>query len=393
MEMDNREYSILVIAFECHYTHVERFIRNLKCINPLVSITMFGDELTITDDIKKNADEIICKKRYTDDHRVKGKGLSKLLNKTAMFRQFRDLAAVRKYDIVNVHFPHYFMCFVMKYLHRMSDHVILTPWGSDVLRVKSKFKMRLLKRVYRQADLTTVGPRGAVGKVIHKDFGVDEKRMVSLSWGSETIDFINGHLDCVSRQDAKKNLGLDNRYVITCGYNAFYEQRHLEMIGALAEIKDRLPAELVLLFPVTYGTKSKTKEYIEMLKRRCSKFGFSAVFYEDYLSVETIFYLRRASDMFIHVQTTDAGNSTIMEYLICGSKVVHGSWMHYKWLDCPPLFYFPVDDLKDLPNVVLTAYQSESRIIPDEVLIKIRSRGWKQKMMEWNDAFMSLLPL
>lgn len=392
MEMDNRKYSILVIAFECHYTHVERFIRNLKCVNPLVSITMFGDEMTITDDIRKNADEIICKKRYTADHRVKGKGLSKLLNKTAMFKQFRDLAAVRKFDIVNVHFPHYFMCFVMKYLHRMSDHVILTPWGSDVLRVKSKFKMRLLKRVYRQADLITVGPRGAAGKVINKDFGVDEKRMVSLSWGSETIDFINDHLESVSRQDAKKKLGLDNRYVITCGYNAFYEQRHLEMIGALAEIKDRLPADLVLLFPVTYGTKSKKKGYIEMLKRRCLKFGFSAVFYEDYLSVEEIFYLRRASDMFIHVQTTDAGNSTIMEYLICGSKVVHGSWMHYKWLDCPPLFYFPVDDLKGLPDIVLTAYQSESKIVPEEVLIKIRNRGWKQKMLDWNDTFMSLLP-
>ena len=389
--MENRKYSILIIAFECHFTHVERFIRNLKCVNPLAEITMFGDELTITDDIRKNADEIICKKRYTDSHRVKGKRLSKLLNKVTLFKQVRNLSANRRFDIVNIHFPHYFMYFVMRSLHKMSDHVVLTPWGSDILRVSNKTKMHLLKKVYRRADLITVGPWGAVGKVINKEFGVDEIRMASLAWGSETIDFINDHLADVTRQDAKRKLGLEDKFVITCGYNAFYEQRHLKIIDAILEAKDRLPGNLVLLFPVTYGTKSKKQEYIGILKRRCLKYGLSAVFFEDYLSVEDIFYVRRASDMFIHVQTTDGGNSTIMEYLICGSKVIHGSWMHYKWLDYPPQFYFPVDNLKDLPGVILSAFQSESKVIPEEVLTIIKNRGWKQKMMIWNEAFMSLL--
>ena len=389
--MDNRRYSILIIAFECQYSHVERFIKNLKLVNPLVEITLFADDQEISDDIRNNIDGIIYKEHYTK-HRIKNKVFSRLLNKLTLFSQFRKLASSKKYDIVNVHFAQYFMCFVMRSLHKMSDNVILTPWGSDILRVKSKYKRALLKQTYRQADMVTVGPRGAVGKILCKEFGVDEKRLVSLAWGSETIDFINDHLDLVSPQEAKRKLDLEGEYVITCGYNAFREQRHLETINALGKIKEQLPSNTVLLFPVTYGIKAKKAEYIQMLRDRCAEVGFPARFYEQYLTVEDVFYLRRASDMFIHVQTTDAGNSTIMEYCICGSRIVHGSWLHYKWLDYPPKFYFPVDDLDDLPDVILTAYQAEKPVIPQEVLTKIKSRGWKQKMAVWNDVFMSRIP-
>lgn len=389
--MDIGRYSILIIAFECHYSHVDRFIKYLKQVNPLVAVTLFADEHLISDRIRNSVDEIIFKKRATDHCGIKIKGLSKFLNKIALYEQIQEMSRVRRFDIINIHFTQYYMCFVMNCLHRMSKQVILTPWGSDVLRVKSKFKKFLLKKTYRKSDKVTVGPRGMVGRVINKEFGVDEKRMVSLAWGSETIDFINDHLISISKQDAKKKIGLENKYLITCGYNAFPEQRHTEIIAALLGIKDRLPSNLVLVFPVTYGTESRKAAYINLLKSQCEMLGLPAVFYDHYLSVEDTFYLRRASDMFIHVQTTDGGNSTIMEYLICGNKVIHGSWMHYKWLDFPPLFYFPVQDMEDLPNVVLDAFCSEDPIIPGEVLTIIRNRGWKRKMTNWDEFFRTCL--
>ena len=390
MDMDNRKYSILIIAFECHYTHIERFIRNLKKVNPLVDITMLGDQQTITSEIKDSATRVIYKGYNHEGHRIKSRVLSKLLNKFSLLTQIRELASNNKFDIVNIHYPQYYMYFVMRYLHKMSGSIIMTPWGSDILRVTSKIKRLLLKYAYRQSDLVTLGPQGAVGRIIHKDFGVDEKRMIPLSWGSETIDFINGHLNHISREDAKRKLGFEDKYIITCGYNAFFEQRHLEMIDALTKDKNQLPSNLVLLFPVTYGT-SASNQYISLLKKRCAESGMTAFFFEHYLSVEEIFYLRRASDMFIHVQTTDAGNSTVMEYCICGSKIVHGSWMHYKWLDFPPRFYFPVDDLNDLPSIILTAYKSENLSIPEDVITIIKNRGWEYKMVAWNNVFMSRL--
>ena len=52
-------YSILIIAFECHYSHVDRFIKYLKQVNPFVAITLFADDHAITDGISNNVDEII----------------------------------------------------------------------------------------------------------------------------------------------------------------------------------------------------------------------------------------------------------------------------------------------------------------------------------------------
>lgn len=389
--MDIGKYSILIIAFECHYSHVDRFIKFLKQVNPLVEITLFADEHVITDGIRISVDEIIYKKRAADHSGIKIRGFSKFLNKITLFKQIKDLSKVRKFDIINIHFTQYYMCFVMSRLHLMSNSIILTPWGSDILRVKSKFKLFFLKQTYRKADKVTVGPHGAVGRIINKEFGVDEKRMVPLAWGSETIDFINDHLASISKQEAKRKISLEDKYIITCGYNAFPEQRHAEIIVALSRIKEHLPSNLMLVFPVTYGTESRKAAYISVLKSQCEMYGLPAVFYDHYLSVEDTFFLRRASDIFIHVQTTDAGNSTIMEYLICGNKVIHGSWMQYKWLDYPPLFYFPVHDIDDLSAVILNAVESEDPIIPEEVLTIIRNRGWKRKMMDWNEFFWSCI--
>jgi hypothetical protein len=133
-------------------------------------------------------------------------------------------------------------------------------------------------------------------------------------------------------------------------------------------------------------------EYVNSLKTLCLESGLDAIFYEDYLSVADLFILRRATDMFVHIQTTDGGNSSLQEYVLCGKKVVHGSWLHYKKLEqYKPLFYYPVDDLSHLGEAILQAFRSERIDTPAEVLDYIRNRGWKQKMLLWNDFFTSIV--
>lgn len=393
--MENKRYSILLIAFDCHYSHVTRFIRFLKSVNPLVSITLFADrdDSDISEEIKKNVDEIIIRRRYDGRAFNRFKPFCRLMNKVVLNRQLKLLAMHKCFDIVNIHFCLYYMSYYLRHLRKMGNKIIISPWGSDVLRLDSKVKLTMLGRVYRRADMITVGPQGPIGKIALQQFGVEESKLCAMGWGSETIDYINANIEGVSKADAKKELGLDDKYVITCGYNAFQEQRHETILDAIGKIKEVLPRNMILLFPVTYGVSNLHKKdaYVQSIKTKAASLNLNAVFYEEYLSVRDTFILRRASDMFIHVQTTDAGNSTIMEYCICGSKIIHGNWMHYKWLDYQPMFYFPVDDLNNLSSVILNAYHSELPEIPKEVISVIRARGWKEKMVQWNNAFMGLL--
>ena len=390
---ENKKYSMLIIALDCHFGHIERFIRNLKSVNNLVEITLFTENKELSEDTKNCLSDIIYRECVIPTSRLgrRFKAASKLLNKWCLYKQFKQMSVSRRFDIVNIQFTQYYMAYILGPLSRMTSRVVLTPWGSDVLRVKSRIKQLFLRRVYRHADLITTSHLSPVGSVIFKQYSVVKERMKSLSWGSETIDYINENLDRVSVSKAKDILNLTDKYVITCGYNAFKEQRHERIIDAIEEVKEQLPSNLILVFPFTYGVKSQKRQYALKLKNKCQELGIPVLFFEEYLSVEETFLLRRASDMFIHVQTTDGGNSTIMEYLICGNKVIHGSWMHYKWLDFPPRFYFPVDSLEELPNVIVEAFRAETPRIPEEVVTRIENRGWKQKMVAWNEAFISCL--
>ena len=391
--MPKQDYSVLIIGINSHPSHLIRFIRNLKFANPSVSISLLTnwEPARFPEEIHETLTEFL--KWRLSSRWNWFPSINRLINRLSSFIQIQRLVKTRYYDIINIHYPQSFLCYLMSFLKKMSTSIVVSPWGSDVLRLEGKSKRKELARVFRKADYITVGTSGTIGKTLVNEMKIDRSKLHPLAWGSETIDYINEHIQEVSTNDAKEKLGLGNRYIITCGYNAFEEQRHEMMINAVYNIHSLLPKDLVLLFPVTYGYSygTRKKEYVDRLKELCRKLELDAVFYEDYLSVSELFLLRQATDMFIHIQTTDGGNSSLQEYVLCGKKVVHGSWMHYSYLEqFKPLFYFPVDDLNRLDEVIVKAYNSEHIETPFEVIDYIRSRGWREKMRLWNAFFSSI---
>ncbi len=392
--MSKQDYSILIIGAFCHPSHITRFINNLKLNNSSAQISLLTDRdpSVFPSEVHDSIDEFI-KWRFTSRmHRIPL--VNRLMNRISSFLQMRTLAEERHYDIINIHYPKYFMCYLMGFVRRMATTIVVTPWGSDVLRLKGGIKKRKLAKVFRKADYITVGSNSVIGRTLINEMKVGEEKLHYLVWGSETIDYINEHFSEISTEDAKQKLGLGNRYVITCGYNAFEEQRHELIIRTICEIRSQLPSDLILLFPVSYGPSSGTKkeDYVKRLKSLCNDMRLDAVFFEDYLSVADLFVLRQATDMFIHIQTTDGGNSSLQEYVLLGKKVVHGAWMHYYKLEqYEPLFYYPVKDVDHLGETILRAYGSDGIETPAEVLDFIRNRGWKAKMNIWNDFFVSIV--
>lgn len=393
LKVENKKYKILILGIDGIPSHITRFIRNLKNTNPLVEITLFSrrDKEAFTEDIDKYIDDYIQQNTY-HGKLSKFERIKIRLDIYLLIRQFIYLSKRSHYDIINIHYPTFYLCYIMKYLHSMASSVIVSPWGSDVLRLNDKRKKRKLAKVFNNSSFITVNADGQIARAIFQEATIKKEKFHELGWGSETIDYINEHLEDITKEDAKEKLSLKGKYLITCGYNAFQAQRHEVIIKAINNILCQLPDNYILLFPVTYGTsdiKLKT-EYVNRLKILCGELNLRTVFYEQYLSVPEIFLLRRATDMFIHVQTTDAGNSSLQEYVLCGAKVVHGSWIQYKGLEqYEPLFYFPVDDIDHLDETILKAYQSDSIQVSEKVIERIQNRGWKAKMKQWNVFFMS----
>ena len=389
-----KSYSILVIAWNAYLGHVEEFIVNLKKTNPRVKISLLTIEPEPGTDslparIVENVSEIAFFQKPSKEYG--NKLLDGLIKRFYFFRTFICLSK-KRYDIVNIHFVLPSISHVMPWIKKVSRHIVISPWGSDVLRVKGEKKIDQLKKVYKEAQFVTVGKGSQIGKRLIEVFKVDPEKLVGMAWGGAFFDFIQENSMSVTIEEAKERFGLKGRYVITCGYNTQPEQRHEAIIDAIHSVLDQLPDNLTLLFPFTYGWSEWSDIYTQNIKEKAKGLGFDVVSVEENLDIPDLLKLRMATDIFVHVQTTDAGSRCVMEYVACNKKVVHGSWIYYGYLEKNrPSCYFPVDRLEDLGECIIKAYATPIEPLPQEVMDIILRRGWNHQMTRWNNFFESLV--
>lgn len=382
------KYSILIIAIDCHFSHMTRFVCNLKIENPDVEMHYLTekDKDKIPEDIIHNVDEVI---HFNVSNGEGGYyGIYKKI--VSLKKQFKKLSNNHKFDIIDIHFPHYYMAAAMPCLRKMSKNIVVTPWGSDILRVDG-FRAKILFRgVLAKCDYITTAIDGNVGKRILENLPNSHKKFYFQAWGSETIDYIVHHIKETNTTAAKERFGLAGKYVITCGYNAFRAQNHDKIIDAIAGKRSQLPENLKLLIPVSYGAYDKDK-YIAELKKKCQEAHVDALFVEEYMTVADVFLLRMATDIFVHAQNTDAGCASLQEYVLCDKKIVHGSWIRYPKLDVySPLCYYAASDFSALGDVIVDAYHAEPIKFSQEAIDYIKSNGWEVRRKEWNDMFEKL---
>ena len=388
--MDNKRYSLLVIALYCFSGHVKAMLNHLKAKNSLVDITILTEK---PDEYRDLADKFVKTVYYnvSSVDWIKIRSLRFFATKYMQIRFFSKFSKNRRFDIINIHFANRYMSFVYKYLRAMSENIIMIPWGSDILR-RPKKNLEQLAYLYQKADYIAASTSSPVGRKILQEFKVNPKKIVGSFWGSAGIDYAIKIGEQISENEAKRRFGLSGRYVITCGYNKQESQRHKAIIQAIDLVRDQLPNNLTLLFPMNYGGWTTTEKYGEEIKKECKERGIHAVFITEFLTVEDLYKLRKATDMFVHVQTTDAFSGSVQEYILCNKKIVHGSWIKYEELEnYNPLFYFPVDKLDNLGEVIVKAYISDNIAIPEGVFNYIKSSSWENKASLMNDFYMSVV--
>lgn len=384
-----KEYSVLLVG-KIYDNHMFRFVRNLKRINPSVQIDGFAPKETIRELPK---DYIICFRelKIVDLHSyfkmIPGLRSLELINQ--LQRNFHSFTQGRHYNIVNIHYPEYVFRYLLKDIRSCSDNIVLTPWGSDVYRISER-KRKILQRVYDAADYVT-GPGDRFTTDFMRIFNVPKEKLQLADIGSETIDYISENKSQLTTLEAKRKLGVESSYVISCGYNASVGQQHLKIIESIAKAKSCLPNNLILFFPVTYP---KNPDYIEHLKEAVKESGLKAKWFTEYLDLQSLFELQMATDMFIHIQTTDANSTSLKEYILCEKNCVNGGWLKYDDIeeDGNKPFHV-VENLEELDQVIVRAYQSGTPKVSSHVMQHIESLGCKPAADGWNKLFMRISEL
>lgn len=309
------------------------------------------------------------------------------------WREHRTLAKLlssNEYDLVNIHSLPKDCLQLVKIAHKHNVKIMLTPFGSDVLRLES-FNIPMMRKAFDAADFVGTNTITSFCQTIKEKFSIDEAKFVNLGYGSETISAIIDMKGKFTREELAQMIDAPSSpYYVCCGYNASSAQHQSEMIDAIDSVKDYLPGDFCLLFPLTYGQEKEA--LYKKLSAKCMDKGLKAYFLTDFLTVDQVAALRLITDLFIHIQPTDAYNASLQEYLLSGAKVINGEWLKYPSLEQYGLPYYLCHSIDTLSQDIIKLF-SEGEVSPvlsSEIVPEIESNAWSNKINDWISFYESI---
>lgn len=361
-------------------------IRHVKQLDPSLQIDFFGDSYQVKSSPAMQLCEHVYKtKRHYPAFLYKIPRIRVRFSELDIKRSFdefltKKIADKFRYDIVNFQYLNNETLCNWEKVQCIADKTLLMPWGSDVLR-RSKSEITRMTEYCQHYDYIAATDNPRFQREIKKRLQIKESQFQPLELGVTAIDLLNQH-SYITREEAKKKFGFGDAYVITCGYNSSPGQNHLKIIDAIAKIKEQIPQDILLVFPMTYGEREQVHE----VKNHLSLTGLSGKIFDKYLSDEEVVYLRNCSDMFIHAQKTDSNSASLAEYLLCKSTVINASWIKYEHYEKYGRPYYSFDDFDQLPEIIIKAYKGGT-LVTEEIAGFIKHYGWAYKAKRWVDIF------
>jgi len=286
------------------------------------------------------------------------------------------------FSTINIHYLTIESFFLYPMYRKKSSKIVLTPWGSDVYRIP-KYYLFFFKYLYRKADYVTLPPIKFRDDAIKK-FAFNANKIVDIGFGSTIVDLILNN--SISREKAQELLGLDNQIVITCGYNANINQQHIAIIKSFCEVEKYLPQNILLIFLMTYN--EEVPGYIMQVENMLGQTDFSYRVYKEYLDDNTLFYIQKSTNIFIHVQKTDAFSAFVQENILCGNIVINGAWLRYPQLEIDTIPYYLLDNIYKIGNVVLDILNKKTTVTISEATKNyISQNSWSILGQKWDYFF------
>lgn len=371
---------ILIIGW-AHDKHIYRFISHLKKEDNSLII----DVLSYSNENRKLECAAFCEKIYFPQESMQWLSSIKYIGQILKAIKFKHclkklISQQQHYDAIFVLWILPQNIFAASSFKKLSKNIILVPLGSDVLRI-SKLAKFALKGLYQKADYIIL-PQTGFRKIVQQDFKVKEPKIVNLGFGSNMIDTIKE--STLTKEDAKRELNITDKFVITIGYNASEAQNHLAVIHEINTIRQELPHNLLLVLPMSYPTTQAHITYKKEIRRYLQSQKYDFIILENYLNDEDLLLYRKCSDIFIHAQRTDASCSSIQEYLLANCTVLNADWLQYPQLEKYGKPYFTFSSINEIGKCILEAIKTPQKFYPNQKLIReMYNRGWKHEIKQW----------
>lgn len=153
----------------------------------------------------------------------------------------------------------------------------------------------------------------------------------------------------------------------------------IPLFDVLANLKQRLPIKILRRF-----------KDVSELKNQLQSTGLNYRLLSNYLSDQEMIWLRKGTDLFIHMQQTDAYSSSLHEYLYSKTKVINAAWLSYKELETWGVPYKP-STFDTLPNDIIEIINTKRDEVSDQLIKFLIVYSWSYQINEWNKTFEKLI--
>jgi hypothetical protein len=374
----------ILIVGDLSIAHIQRFMNVLH--------DNIGDEFIV--DIfntQESLDRAECKANRTyfvETHQIT-RWVYRLRKIGSILREFRKAKCLEKilkenrYDLVDIHMPTVSALRMVELSHRFGAKTLLTPLGSDVLRVK-KVYLPILKKAYAKTDFVNTNMTSGFYHKILSIMNVDSNKFLDLRYGSTVITSILKLRGKYSKSELAEALNLPQaKYYICCAFNASRAQRHSVILDALAANRERLPEGTQIVIPLTYGSEKFVLR--DELTEQCKRLNLKATILTDFMTDDNVAMLRLISDMMIHIQTTDADSGSLVESLLAGTTVVNGKWLEYPQLEKYGYPYYLCDAPETLAETLCDVFEGRAKKteLDSRVEEEIASCSWNHRIKAW----------
>lgn len=290
----------------------------------------------------------------------------------------------KKVDFVLFHFLSKFVYPLAKISKWRGMKTCVFVFGSDFKRANEPYLIYIGK-VFRIIDYIVCDSTEMLEEL--KDaFPVYASKMKCCFFGSPIVDELL--CDSSTPEIAKNKLQLCNkeRRIVMCGYNGCKEQHHLKIIDSLKEFSGNIH----FVFPMTY---SCNESYRLEVKEYCEQLNLSYTILEHFLENEEWKNYLFATDIFVHMQLTDAFSACVSENLLLGNVVINSEWVNYPDLERAGAYFLTAnfDNLKTVFGEVLSNYNFYHERSQSNRYIIERFKGLEYTVKnEWGPYFNSI---
>ena len=282
--------------------------------------------------------------------------------------------------VINIQYVGYHFIHILPFLSMISKRIILSFWGSDLLREKQK-ALKKMRGLFQKADYITVETNDMARFFLQHIGDHYASKIKEIRFGLSSIC----EIDRVQSEDVvmfRNKYQIDSKKkIVVIGYSRRKEQQHQKVIQSI--LLSRIdPEKIQIIIPWTYGPDDPAyrREIESLLKDR-----YDYTVLKEKLSDKEVAILRVISDVLVHVQTTDSLSSSMLETLYAKNEVITGAWLSYNELYNMGIKMRTINAIEDcgtcLQEFLNTPFENEVKNHNKTIIYNYSS--WEKNISNW----------